>query len=293
MDVSHFTKSICSPLVMAGVMLCVSIESFANERQFWMLTDVDVRSGPGQQYPIMARLPRATPVWQAECKNNFCYISFSNNKKGWIPQAQHSTTSFAPDSDRVVFEDVSGFSLVDLVAKARLNLRDGPGRSFNALAEIPIGEAMVLLRCQDDYCLVSRSNGQRGWVLETGTTRQDRRTGAPLAGGANSGGMTANPGIVIGREAPPFLSERPQACFYEHINYGGRSFCMNPNVFYANLAESMGFWNDAISSIKITGPLTVKFCQHAYEKGECRTITEGAGQLGIFNDRISWIIVLD
>ena len=59
-----------------------------------------------------------------------------------------------------------------------------------------------------------------------------------------------------------------QVCFYEHINYQGRSQCVTANV--ARLGSS---WNDRISSVKVPAGVKVRLYERAGYGGTVLTLT--------------------
>jgi hypothetical protein len=82
-----------------------------------------------------------------------------------------------------------------------------------------------------------------------------------------------------------------QACFYEHANYTGRSFCLSPGQRYRNLD---GFFNDMISSIAIDGRLRVSVFSDAGFSGRALAVDRDISNLSNlfgWNDRVSSIIV--
>ena len=79
-----------------------------------------------------------------------------------------------------------------------------------------------------------------------------------------------------------------RVCFYEHINYGGDSFCVRPG----ERLRSLGRWNDKISSIRVRGDAEALVCQHIRFDGRCVTIDRSVRNLGRRgNDIISSIRV--
>jgi hypothetical protein len=97
--------------------------------------------------------------------------------------------------------------------------------------------------------------------------------------------------IVIALSASSSFADWGRVCFYEHANYAGRSFCMNPGEQNANLN---GFFNDMISSISIDGNIGVAVYTDANYSGAGMTINQNIPNLNDvagWNDRISSIAV--
>jgi hypothetical protein len=96
-----------------------------------------------------------------------------------------------------------------------------------------------------------------------------------LIGVANASGQT------WGRPPVP----RAGACFYEHVNYGGRYFCSDVGAS----TEQMPGMNDQISSIRVLGNAEVTVFQDAGFRGQSKTFDSDINDLrrvGL-NDRIS------
>ncbi len=84
--------------------------------------------------------------------------------------------------------------------------------------------------------------------------------------------------------------ERNRVCFFEHVGFGGRSFCMRPGDVQNNLVPSG--WNDKISSIKVEGRAEATVCEHVQFGGRCQEVSSDLRQLGPrWNDLISSIRV--
>lgn len=79
-----------------------------------------------------------------------------------------------------------------------------------------------------------------------------------------------------------------QVCFYEHVNFDGRRFCMEPG----DRRRSLGAWNDQISSIRVFGDAEAQVCEHNGFRGRCVIVDRNIRNLGRRgNDIISSIRV--
>ena len=79
---------------------------------------------------------------------------------------------------------------------------------------------------------------------------------------------------------------RPSVCFYEHVNFQGRAYCIS-------VGERVGFVggraNDQFSSVRIPRGAAATMCEHANFRGRCRTLYRSEPdfvRLG-FNDKVS------
>jgi hypothetical protein len=90
------------------------------------------------------------------------------------------------------------------------------------------------------------------------------------------------------RDTPRRRNRGDRVCFYEHVNYGGDSFCVRPG----ERLRSLGSWNDRISSVRVRGDAEALVCEHVAFRGRCVTIDRSVRNLGRRgNDIISSIRV--
>jgi hypothetical protein len=85
-----------------------------------------------------------------------------------------------------------------------------------------------------------------------------------------------------GFDGGPPPDRRDRVCFYEHVNYDGRSFCMEPG----ERRNTLGPWNDRISSIRVFGDAEAVVCEHSYFDGRCATVRSNQSSLGSRNNDI-------
>lgn len=83
-------------------------------------------------------------------------------------------------------------------------------------------------------------------------------------------------------EQPAEQAGPGQVCFYADANYGGASFCTT----MGRSAESLGNFNDRISSIQVGAGASVDVCRDV-NYGGCTAFSSSAAQLGDLNDAIS------
>ncbi|MGV3651387.1 MAG: SH3 domain-containing protein [Devosia sp.] len=189
-------------------------------------------------------------------------------------------------------------------ATANVNVRSGPGTGFGVVGQLRAGQDVDVGECQSSFCYVQGANIS-GWVSASylsyaGPSRPGPSRPEPSRPDVGFGVQIGPGGVSIGIGTPGFNPPRPdrpgrpgrpdrEACFYEHADYAGRSFCMNAGDSINNLAR-FGNWNDRISSID-NDRLSVTVCEHADFRGSCRTYTTSTRSLGRLNDQISSIRV--
>ncbi len=79
--------------------------------------------------------------------------------------------------------------------------------------------------------------------------------------------------------------EKPEVCFFERRKFKGRSICLTSSE---TLNELKGRWDNTISSIRVTGEVEVRICEHRGLEGECWKFVGSKRFVGWdWNDRIS------
>jgi hypothetical protein len=85
--------------------------------------------------------------------------------------------------------------------------------------------------------------------------------------------------------------QRVEVCFYEHVNFTGRRFCLGDGESRRNLGEVD--FNDTISSVSVPPGLRTTVCEHSEFRGRCMTFdrsVENFVAIG-FNDQVSSVTV--
>lgn len=190
-------------------------------------------------------------------------------------------------------------------ATVSLNVRSGPGTSFNVLDVLFAGENIDVTECvtqnSKNWCRIEHS-GPDGWVsssyLEANTPPAPPAptpTPTPTPTPPPSGG-TSDPncsfGLVLGPSGPTFsitCGDAPaptppaptppppppppapvadEVCFYTGANFTGQSFCSGVGLY--NSLPDMAIFNDEISSVKMFGNAHVKLWKHINQGGQSR-----------------------
>ena len=85
-----------------------------------------------------------------------------------------------------------------------------------------------------------------------------------------------------GGTTPPPPAPSGIACFFEHSNYGGASFCADTDSSWVG-----GTWNDRISSVKVKSGYQVQLFGDVNYGGAVKTLTGDTSSLPDFNDQAS------
>ena len=180
-------------------------------------------------------------------------------------------------------------------ANTNVNVREVPnGRILDVMRA---GETADIVRVSGGWCEVDRPRGRPdGWVACRYLS--DTGSGGIVIGGDSRPDVSFSfsiPGFsfFIGdpgfdRRTPFRPGIRDRVCFYEHVNYGGASFCARPG----ERISSLGSWNDRISSIRVLGNAEALVCEHNNFRGRCVVVDRSLRNLGARgNDIISSIRV--
>lgn len=175
--------------------------------------------------------------------------------------------------------------------------RDSPvykSRTSNVVVnQVDEDEIVEVVECRSNRCRLVGIPGPDGWVRQNrlaplddegdAQTNVPFRFGITIGPGGPSVSIGVGEGAGSGSSSGP--SSGPRVCFFQHVNYGGASFCMSPGQSRSNFA-AIG-WNDTVSSIRVFAGAGVQVCEHAGFGGACATYNSNQPSLGGFNDLIS------
>lgn len=181
----------------------------------------------------------------------------------------------------------------EAASKTSLNVRTGPGTSFNVVDTLYTGEIVEVTECEPGgWCYIEHS-GPNGWVSSSYLTM------APPSGGGTSDpdcslSFTIGPdgpslSIVCGdAPVPPVPPVANKACFYVNANYSGARFCQGVGTRNSLNAT----FNNRISSVSLQGAARAKLCVNNNLGGFCRIVSNNVAALGpVINNRASSLVV--
>ena len=172
-------------------------------------------------------------------------------------------------------------------ATGSVNVRSGPGTSFEIVDRLSAGEDVDVLGCRLGWCYIQHP-GPDGYV----SSSYVRRTG----GGASFGPSfnlsfnfprgSISIGVGPGTPTPPPGGSMPgDVCFYSGAGFTGSRLCMDQGELTPYVGRE---WNNRISSIRNPDGFRVLVCDDAgYD--DCRTYRTSARTLGDFDNVISSI----
>lgn len=126
------------------------------------------------------------------------------------------------------------------IATTNVNMRVGPSTNYQVIAVLRSGDEVSVSRCSGGWCLVDFGR-DRGWVSQSFLR--------PLISAPGGGNRPGGPDFDFGGWG--------RACFFEDLEFRGRSFCLRQGESDA----SLGRWENRISSILVEGRATaVEVC---------------------------------
>lgn len=137
---------------------------------------------------------------------------------------------------------------------------------------------------------ISSMTIKEGWEVEACQHADFQGWCKRYSGDVENIGQSANDQISSYRIVRADEDDSAEACFYEHANFQGRKFCLQPGDNWD--AASDVSWNDVISSIKIADGLKVTAYEHINRGGERLKLRHDTDFVpDDWNDRISSIKV--
>nr|WP_018086815.1 N-acetylmuramoyl-L-alanine amidase [Desulfurispora thermophila] len=160
---------------------------------------VNLRSGPGTNYPVVGKASNGTKlvVWQE--KNGWYQVQYGKGSAwvaGWLvnySSNNSSSGSINKDTHKPPATAVLG---TGFVAGNTVNLRSGPGTNYNILGQLPYGTPLFLLDKTNDWYQVRLSGGQTGWLIASLVQLGDHGGIIPV-GGVSRGDVNRSDGQAV------------------------------------------------------------------------------------------------
>ncbi len=113
---------------------------------------LNVRSGPGLEYPVIVQISRDEHYPMLEEKNGWLKINI-NNTEGWV--ANWLIEEITQSSTKSIESNVTN-----------LNVRSGPSDSFNVINQINPGTTYPLLEQEGEWVKIQLHSNETGWVAK-------------------------------------------------------------------------------------------------------------------------------
>ena len=119
---------------------------------------LNVRSGPGTNYDVLAQLPRDTVVTAVGSNGTWVQVILPDGKAGWVSAPY--TRACVPPRYAIVEVDL-------------LNVRSGPGTDYGILGQLARNTAVAVLQEQNSWLRVILPEGSQGWIAGWYTAAAD------------------------------------------------------------------------------------------------------------------------
>ncbi|MEW5921842.1 MAG: N-acetylmuramoyl-L-alanine amidase [Bacillota bacterium] len=132
---------------------------------------LNLRSGPSTAYPILARLPSATPLHVLFHETGWLLVRLNDGCTGWVAV---NYTNFSAS----LLDKLPPIRAENVIVKADiLNVRSGPGTGYHRLDQVRQGGTLTVYHRQDEWLLVRLADGSTGWVSGNYTEGQKGNRG--------------------------------------------------------------------------------------------------------------------
>lgn len=225
---------------------------------------LNVRSGAGTSYSKIGSLKRGQVVTILQTSNGWHKIELSGGKVGWVSgeYIKISTTSGGNSgSNGSEDNNTEESSEIGIVTTGSLNVRSGPGTSYNSIKKINKNTKVIILESKDGWYKIKLSDGTIGWSSADYIRKGD-------AGDIGNGSDTTQKPLPIPTETPtyvdaPFNSEvmNPEYDQYQsilnmekEISTGLKSLSINSNENF-NIeygAYGNGSWKTASDGVQVS-----------------------------------------
>ncbi len=145
MNYKHFTQL----YLTLFCLFCFLVQGAAAQNVSIKKDNVNVRTGPGTDYPVYMELFKGYPLNVLQKKGDWLQISDFENDKGWV---------FA----KLV---VPGNTVI-VNGKDTVNMRTKPSTTATIIANVERGVVLTKLATQGKWTKVKHSKGTVGWIYK-------------------------------------------------------------------------------------------------------------------------------
>jgi len=163
---------------------------------------VNVRAGPGTDQPVRLQLSQGQKVEVLGADGHWCRVKVPPGNVGWVAGW---VISFLPPGQEITTEqnDETVAVKVGWVARPEINLRAGPGTTYDELGELVLSTQVIITGQHGDWYKVLLDNGKIGWVAKgLIDTREER---IARQGGTSVGSPAGGKGSQIVRTALRYM----------------------------------------------------------------------------------------
>lgn len=145
--------------ILVAALLCVALTTAALAETVYVSSTgsgtLNLRKGPGKKYGVTGYVRHGDTVTEFDTDGDWSLVTVARTgESGWIKTMYFDGTT----------EDLgTGRKELDISGKY-LTMRKGPGTKYGKAARVYAYETVKVLNTEDDWCRVSTSNGNYGWL---------------------------------------------------------------------------------------------------------------------------------
>ncbi|MEL7114925.1 MAG: SH3 domain-containing protein [Pseudomonadota bacterium] len=160
--------------MLAAIGIVIATGAFADAR-YVAQGGTPVLSGPGTVYDTVDRLSLGTRVDVRQFYEGYALIVQRNGVEAWVPASRLSRTPPAPRrsaaAPEVTVQAVEPYASVVWTEDSPLNMRKGPGTTYDVLSQCQRGDWVQVLAKAGVWAKVEIASGKEGWVHSRYLTR--------------------------------------------------------------------------------------------------------------------------
>jgi len=135
---------------MLVFVLSLSTLAVAGERLAVSVSVANIRSGPGEDYEVLWKTEKYTPVevLERDPSGNWCYFQDYEGTKAWVHK------NLLRDMDTVITKT------------GLCNIRSGPGTDHEVQFQAEKGVPFKVLKRKGEWLNIKHADGDTGWIHE-------------------------------------------------------------------------------------------------------------------------------
>jgi N-acetylmuramoyl-L-alanine amidase len=145
---------------------------------------LNVRSGPGTSYSRLTTITVGTVVPVIKQQGDWLQVRLASGQTGWIIGQYAQVTQVATSGGQAPVSNTpttpANPETVAMVSVSALNVRTGPGTTYQRIATVSQNTIMTVLKEQGDWLQVRLQTGETGWIFKEYTTVPQNTVPTPL-----------------------------------------------------------------------------------------------------------------
>ena len=158
-------------LLVLCLLMLVTVSALAEGTIRYIVSEdgktVNIRSGPGTKYHVVTRVKSGTQVEAEEANDGWCEVTYQG-KKGYVKA--DFVTSKAPAATAKPDEPAGNSTVVGTLAYVTssngksVNLRSGPGKTYDEVGEAQVGKDVTVLKKGSTWSRI-RVDGRECYIM--------------------------------------------------------------------------------------------------------------------------------